>query len=187
MEQGIYVITGVMAAGKSTVAQTLAMRLERCVHLHGDVFRKMIITGRAEMCEHPSPEALRQLDMRYDIAAKVAKAYYDYGFTVVVQNNYLGDRLSYFIRLLKGYPIYVIVLNPDLATIEQRELMRGKKGYGGFSAAGLHRMFLDETPRIGLWLDTSNESVEETVDEILRRAGMEAKVDELELRLTDDP
>lgn len=185
MEQGIYVITGVMAVGKSTVAQALAMRLERCVHLHGDVFRKMIITGRAEMCEHPSPEALRQLDMRYDIAAKVAKAYYDYGFTVVVQDNYLGDRLPYFLRLLDDYPMYVIVLNPDLATIEQRELLRGKKGYGGFSAAGLHKMFLDETPHIGLWLDNSHWSVEETVDEILRRADQDAKVDRLALGCTD--
>jgi chloramphenicol 3-O-phosphotransferase len=185
MEQAIYVITGVMASGKSTVAQALAQRLERCVHLHGDVFRKMIVTGRVDMSEQASPEALRQLDMRYDIAATVAKAYFSYGFTVIVQDNYLGDRLPYFIRLLDGYPVYVIALNPDLATIEQRELTRGKKGYTGFSAAGLHRMFIEETPQIGFWLDTSNLSVEETVDIILKRASMEAKVDELELRSPD--
>jgi dephospho-CoA kinase len=41
-----FVITGVMAAGKSTVADLLARRFDRGVHVRGDVFRKMIVTGR---------------------------------------------------------------------------------------------------------------------------------------------
>ncbi|WP_249168596.1 zeta toxin family protein [Alkaliphilus sp. B6464] len=48
MEKAIYVITGVMASGKSTIAEALAKSLDKCVHLRGDVFRKMIITGREE-------------------------------------------------------------------------------------------------------------------------------------------
>lgn len=35
----IYVISGLMASGKSTVAELLARRLARSVHLRGDVFR----------------------------------------------------------------------------------------------------------------------------------------------------
>ncbi|NLI61292.1 MAG: phosphotransferase, partial [Clostridiales bacterium] len=42
MEKAIYVITGVMASGKSTVTEILARSLDKCVHLRGDVFRKMI-------------------------------------------------------------------------------------------------------------------------------------------------
>ena len=76
MERAIYVITGVIASGKSTVAEALARRLEKCVHLRGDIFRRMIVTGREEMCESPSKEALSQLDMRYSIAVKVAIEYY---------------------------------------------------------------------------------------------------------------
>ena len=45
----VILITGIMAAGKSTVAQHLAERLPRSVHLRGDVFRRMIVGGRAEM------------------------------------------------------------------------------------------------------------------------------------------
>ena len=45
----VYLITGVMASGKSTVAQRLAERLPRAVHLRGDVFRRMIVSGREEM------------------------------------------------------------------------------------------------------------------------------------------
>ena len=38
----IIVITGVMAAGKSTVAQLLAESLDESVHLRGDIFRRLI-------------------------------------------------------------------------------------------------------------------------------------------------
>lgn len=176
MKKAIYVITGVMAAGKSTVAENLAKRLERCVHLRGDIFRRMIVSGREEMCENPSEEALKQLDMRYRIAANTAKEYFDNDFTVVVQDNYLGEKLSYFTELLKSYPVYVIVLCPNVKTIEQREANRGKTGYVGFTVESLYNVFIEETPRIGLWLDTSNLSLEETVDEILKRAETEAKI-----------
>lgn len=174
MEKAIYIITGVMASGKSTIAEALAGRMEKCVHLRGDIFRKMIITGREEMTENPSKEALRQLDMRYSITAKAAIEYYLNGFSVVVQDNFLGEKLSYFAELLNQYPTYIIVLNPDIKTIEQRELNRGKTGYGGFSVESLYEIFMKETPRIGLWLDTSDLTVEETVNEILRRADNEA-------------
>lgn len=175
MEKAIYVITGVMASGKSTIAEALARRLDKCVHLRGDVFRKMIVTGREEMCECPTKEALNQLDMRYSITAKTAMEYYNNGFSVVVQDNFIGEKLSYFVNLLKEYPIYVIVLNPDVKTIAQREQKRGKKGYVGFTVESLHNIFMEETPKVGLWLDTTNMSVEETVNEILTRANNEAK------------
>ncbi|MDQ0761187.1 putative kinase [Streptomyces canus] len=46
--RGVVLVTGVMAAGKSTVAQALAERLPRAAHVRGDVFRRMIVSGRAE-------------------------------------------------------------------------------------------------------------------------------------------
>lgn len=175
MQKAIYVITGVMAAGKSTVAEALSKKLEKCIHLHGDIFRKMIVSGREEMSDNPSEEALNQLHMRYHITANVAKEYYDNGFTVIVQDNYLGDKLMYFVDLLRNYQVYVIVLCPSIKTIEQREKYRGKTGYIGFTVDSLYRSFMDNTPRIGLWLDTSNMSAEETVNEIIKRAENEAK------------
>ena len=43
----VIVVVGIMAAGKSTVAEALARRFDRAVHLRGDVFRRMIVSGRA--------------------------------------------------------------------------------------------------------------------------------------------
>ncbi|WP_244671326.1 MULTISPECIES: hypothetical protein [Bacillaceae] len=41
----IYLITGPMASGKFTVAELMAKKFKRSVHLRGDVFRKMIVSG----------------------------------------------------------------------------------------------------------------------------------------------
>lgn len=163
-----YLITGVMAAGKSTVAEGLAGRMERAVHLRGDVFRRMIVSGREEMSDHPSTQAIEQLHLRYRLAADAARAYYDAGFSVVLQDNYYGQELSRMIDLLSGYPVRLVVLNPDVEAVRLRERSRGKKGYIGFDVEALHRQFLAETPRIGFWLDNSAQTPEQSVDAILR-------------------
>lgn len=134
----ILVVTGVMAAGKSTVAELLAQRFGRSVHLRGDAFRRMIVSGRAEMSAEPSQEALRQLDLRYRLTAQAARMYAEAGFQVVVQDNYLGEKLALFLQLLQPYRAEAIVLCPTVAAIEQREAMRPKKGYVGFGVAELH-------------------------------------------------
>ncbi len=118
MKPQIIVITGIMAAGKSTVAELLAARFTQGVHLRGDAFRKMIISGRVEMSSQPDEAALHQLDLRYHLTAQAAKGYYDAGFTVIVQDNYLGEKLPEFLNMLESYPVSVVVLCPDVEAVK---------------------------------------------------------------------
>lgn len=166
-ERAIYLITGIMASGKSTIAQLLASKMEKGVHLRGDVFRRMIVSGRAEMSQQPTKEAINQLHLRYYLAAEAAKTYYDNGFTVILQDNYYGEELSRVMDMLGDRLLRVIVLCPDVDTIKKREAFRGKLGYIGFSPEDLYEVFMRDTPKIGLWLDTSKQTPEETVDDIL--------------------
>ena len=64
-----------MASGKSTVAQRLAEKFPKSVHLRGDTFRRMIVNGREEMTLQPSSVAVEQLMLRYKIAAVTAEQY----------------------------------------------------------------------------------------------------------------
>ncbi|MGQ3480175.1 AAA family ATPase [Paenibacillus sp. TY11] len=171
MEKAIYLITGVMASGKSTVAELLASKLGEGVHLRGDVFRRMIVSGREEMSAEPSEEAVRQLYLRYRLAANAAKTYYDNGFYVVLQDNYYGAELSYMMEQLKDYPVQVVVLCPNVEVVKEREKLRGKVGYTGFTVENLYSEFLKETPKIGFWLDSSEQSPEQSVNDILLHFG----------------
>lgn len=168
----IIVITGLMASGKSTVAQLLAERFARGVHLRGDAFRRMIVSGREDMADPPTEEAYRQLDLRYRLTADAARGYHAADFDVVVQDNYYGERLPFFIDLLGDLPVQVVVLCPDAETIARREDARGKVGYTGFSVQTLYDAFLATTPRIGLWVDSSGQTPEETVGVIVAGLGL---------------
>ena len=163
----IIVITGAIAAGKSTIAEELARRLPRAAHVRGDAFRKMIVPGRADMSPPLSEAAKAQLRLRHHLAAVVANGYASAGVTAVVQDLYLGSDLAAFLSLLRHRPVYLVVLAPRPAVLEQREHARGKSGYGAWSAHEFDRYLREATPRVGLWLDSSELTVEDTVDTIL--------------------
>lgn len=71
-EPQIILITGIMAAGKSTVAQALAERLPKSVHLRGDLFRRMIVNGGAKLEAEFTDDDYAQLRLRYELAAQAA-------------------------------------------------------------------------------------------------------------------
>jgi chloramphenicol 3-O-phosphotransferase len=163
----VLVLTGAMAAGKSTVAELLAARLPRSVHVRGDVFRRMVVSGRADMTPDPSAEAFAQLRLRYDLTASTADAYAAAGFDVVVQDVIIGPELIDFVARIATPARYLVVLAPQVAALAQRERDRPKTGYTAFSPADLDSVLRRDTPRIGYWLDSSDLSPAETVDAIL--------------------
>lgn len=163
----LILITGIMAAGKSTVAQHLAERLPHSVHLRGDVFRRMMVNGRAEMTRELSAAAAEQLRLRYRLAAAAADLYLQAKFSVVYQDIILGPHLTEVVQYYQSHPLHVVVLCPTPAVVAAREAGRGKTGYRGITVADLDRVLREETPQLGLWLDSSTYTVAETVDYIL--------------------
>jgi chloramphenicol 3-O-phosphotransferase len=166
----VFLLTGPSAAGKSTVARLLASRFERGVCVEGDVFRRSIVGGREEMTPEPSPDALAQLRLRYRLTALAADEYAAAGFTVVVEDVVAGPLLTEMVELIRSRPLHVVVLLPSVEAIAARETARPETGYARFSVEQLHGGFVENTPRSGLWLDTSEQEPEQTVDEILARA-----------------
>lgn len=175
-KRGIFLITGVMASGKSTVAQLLAEKFEKGVHVRGDTFRRMIVSGREEMLPDSEEEAIRQLRLRYQIAAQAADAYFEAGFNVVLQDVILGPMLQEIVELIRNQPLYVIVLTPSQEAVAGREAARPKKGYGLWTISELDRQLREETPKLGMWLDTTNLSPAETVEQIWQSAWTNARV-----------
>jgi cytidylate kinase len=68
----MFLITGIQASGKSTVAQLLAERFPRSAHVRGDLFRRMLVASREEPLPGFGPVALAQLRLRHQLAVEAA-------------------------------------------------------------------------------------------------------------------
>jgi len=115
----------------------------------------------------------------------VADEYCQAGFTTVVQDNIFGLDVVRWLQSVRTRPRHLVVLRPSVAVVRAREHARhegiSKTAYrpGEFTAEDLDG-YLAQTPRIGLWLDTSLQTPAETIDSILGRAA-DTQVDDDEL------
>lgn len=169
-------VTGIMASGKSTVAQLLAERLDNSVHIRGDLFRRMIVNNRKEITPESGQDEMEQLRLRYRLAAQTADTYREAGINAVVQDVVVGRVLDDFISYVRHRPLYVVVLCPNPAAVASREAARSKKGYGEWTVEALDAVLRDETPRIGMWLDSSDLTAEETAACIEKRIWQEGLI-----------
>jgi chloramphenicol 3-O-phosphotransferase len=134
----------------------------------------VIVKNRKEVQPNAGKDEMDQLLLRYRLAAQSADAYFQAGFTVVVQDVVIGPMLNDFISFIQSRPFYVVVLCPNSSVVTQREDARLKKGYGAWTVEELDSLLRNETPRIGMWLDSSELTPEETVNEIITRLQDEA-------------
>ena len=172
----VWLVTGAQASGKSTVSQLLAKRQDRAAHVRGAQFMRWAVRGWAPVGDPDEAEARRLLDLRYRLSSTVADEYAAAGFTTVVQDNIYGADVERWLERISSRPRHLVVLRPSVEAVTARDHARqralGKIAYrGGFTPSANDEHVASTRPDLGLWLYTSAQSPEETVDEILHRAG----------------
>ncbi|MFI5045879.1 MAG: phosphotransferase [Acidimicrobiia bacterium] len=143
--------------------------------MRGGRFYRSAVTGWVHAGDPDEAEARRLLDLRYRLSSTVAEQYAGAGFTTVVQDNIYGSDVEHWLDRIGWRTKHLVVLRPAVRTVEvrdaQRQRTRGKIAYRGAFTPAINDQHVATTRRhLGLWLDTSEQSPEETVDEIVRRA-----------------
>jgi len=166
--RSMLVVAGVPGAGKTTLARALAQRLMRSACIEGDLVQHhFTINGLVAPGESPADEAERQLEVRWDNCACLARNFWRAGFDVVVEHA--AARRSWidrFAAALPGVPLSVIVLAPPLSVALERDRSRQEKQVAHLFAHMDAEMRKD-LAGVGWWLDTGDLSVAQSVEQIL--------------------
>jgi hypothetical protein len=166
----IVVVTGIQAAGKSTISRLLAMRFARAAYIEADALQRMIVSGGEWIGEpgEPQGEVARQLRLRLKHMCLLGISFYEASFTAVLDDIILGERWQHLQEDLRGYPFSLVALAPHVEAVLTRDNARSKSPLGAAWATYLDHILRTSMAGIGLWVDSSHQAPEETVAEILR-------------------
>lgn len=106
-------VTGLQAAGKTTVGRLLAEAfVGPAAWFDGDHLYRMVVRGGVDMTPDPDPEAVRQVRLRYEGAARLAQLYADNGFDFVYSDIVMGSDAERWLGSITGADVHLVVLAP---------------------------------------------------------------------------
>jgi predicted kinase len=168
MSPAIYIISGLPGAGKSTIARLLAQRFERGVHIEADLVQQMIVSGSVWPEREPRREAMRQFRLRRRNVSLLADSFFEAGFVPVIDDIVIGPHIDEYLSNVRSRPLLFVMLAPRPDVIRARETSRNKHVFDDW--AHLDEAVRNENARVGLSIDSSEQTAEETVAEIAARA-----------------
>src|SRR5690606_40220387 len=106
--------------------------------------------------------------LRQQLSTDAVRRFADFGFAVIYEDILIGSDLVSACERLADLSPRAIVLTPSIASLEKRDRQRNKTGYSeAFAPDILAVALMNETPRIGTWIDTTDMRVNDVVDRIL--------------------
>lgn len=174
--QPVFVLIGPPAVGKSTTSKALASRFGRSIHIPVDNIRDMVVSGLVLPGPEWGPELVQQINLARESAIQMARHYRGAGFAVVIDDFIDPNQLSEYRALLNEPGIRRFVLHPNQDAAHARNSQRsGGDPARDYIDEGIRSVYqqLDlmmEPLRRDGWivLDTTELSIEETVQEILK-------------------
>ena len=155
----LYIITGPAGVGKSTVSKRLAQNLSKTALIEGDEIYHQIIGGYI-----PAWKEGNHLQTFWKVCINTIRIYLQDGFDVVFNYIVTPENLVLLKNEFKNYTIKFVVLLVDESTLLSRDKERPKDCQMKERCITLLNNFKNRNYNINNILDTTNLSIEETVN-----------------------
>ena len=155
----LYVITGPAGVGKSTVSKRLAQNLSKSALIEGDEIYHQVIGGYI-----PAWKEGNHLQTFWKVCINIVRSYLEDDFDVVFNYIVTPENLALLKNEFKNYTIKFIVLLVDESTLLLRDKERPENCQMKERCITLLNNFKNRNYNINNILDTTNLSIEETVN-----------------------
>jgi len=157
----LYIITGPAGAGKSTISRKIAESKSKSVLIEGDDIYHQVVGGYVQAWKQGN-----HLDIFWKICIDMIDIYLSNGYTVVFNYIVNPENIKALQDKFKEYKIKFIILITDEETLLSRDKERPKDCQMGERCLTLLNDFKNKNYNKNNFLDTSNLSVNETLEEI---------------------
>lgn len=157
----LYIITGPAGAGKSTISRKIAESKSKSVLIEGDDIYHQVVGGYVQAWKQGN-----HLDIFWKICIDMIDIYLSNGYTVVFNYIVNLENIKALQDKFKEYKIKFIILITDEGTLLSRDKERPKDCQMGERCLTLLNNFKNKNYNKNNFLDTSNLSVNETLEEI---------------------
>lgn len=155
----LYIITGPAGVGKSTISKELAKSYNKSALIEGDDIYHQVIGGFVQAWKEGN-----HLKTFWKVCVNIIKTYLEDGFDVVFNYIITPENLELIKTAFKDYNVKFVVLITDEATLLARDKERPIDCQMGQRCLTLLNSFKNRNYNSKNILDTSNLSVNETVD-----------------------
>ena len=162
----LYVITGPAGVGKSTVSYELGKKLDKSVVIEGDTIYNFFVGGRIKPWYPNAP-----LDLFWKNSIMLIKSYLENGYDVLFNYIIKNKELENLKEVFKDYEFIFSCLLVDESTIIKRDLLRPEDCQMHERCLVLLKEFMNCNYDNKYIIDSSNLTVEETVEKILNKKG----------------
>ena len=167
----VVILSGPSGAGKSRVAEALAQRYDRTVHLETDLLFRAVRMGFI----HPMrPESDRQNRMISRAAARAASAFAQDLFAVFIDGVIGPHLLPIYVDELKvaAVPVHFVLLLPSVEESVRRVASRAADSrLIEAEHRELHRGFAEHGAFAGCIIDNTAMTADETADIVMEMCG----------------
>ena len=168
----IFVVTGQLAAGKSTLSRAVLARFPFGYHIDTDAIREMVVSGLASPLQW-TDETTRQFDLALEGSVALAAVYHRAGFAVAIEGGIDPAAIDRLVRAVGlGDHLVGVILRPPLDVALRRNRERRTKSFDTSALEGVMAAIDDDLARAAVppgWvtIDNGHEPVEATVERLL--------------------